>query len=210
MPQGVDCGERALSTGQSGLGEDMSESVRQQIIISGVGGQGVLFVTRLLAEAAIDKGLRVFTSETHGMAQRGGTVLSHFKVGTFSSPLIRPSQADALLVLKAENLVQHGPFLKNGGWVVVNGTQAIKNDLELSLNSVNADSLAQKIENPKAVNIITLGYALAKAETAADDQINLFCSIADIKAVLKHRFGDKQELLKASIQALETGYEAAS
>ncbi|MDH3344895.1 MAG: 2-oxoacid:acceptor oxidoreductase family protein, partial [Desulfobacteraceae bacterium] len=48
--------------------------MRQQIVISGVGGQGVLFVTRLLAEAAIMKGFSVFTSETHGMAQRGGTV----------------------------------------------------------------------------------------------------------------------------------------
>jgi indolepyruvate ferredoxin oxidoreductase beta subunit len=55
----------------------MGETIMQQIIISGVGGQGVLFVTRLLAEAAIKKGLAVFTSETHGMAQRGGTVLSH-------------------------------------------------------------------------------------------------------------------------------------
>ena len=188
----------------------MSKTVRQQIIISGVGGQGVLFVTRLLAEAAIDKGLRVFTSETHGMAQRGGTVLSHFKVGAYFSPLIRPSQADALLILKAENLAQHGPFLKNGGWVVVNGTHAIKNDHKLSLKSVDADSLAQKIENPKAVNIITLGYALAQSDTIADDQISLFCSIADIKAVLNHRFGNKQELLKASLQALEAGYEAAS
>jgi len=53
----------------------MNASVKQQVIISGVGGQGVLFVTRLLAEAAINKGLPVFTSETHGMAQRGGTVL---------------------------------------------------------------------------------------------------------------------------------------
>ena len=49
----------------------MTGSIQQQVIISGVGGQGVLFVTRLLAEAAINKGLPVFTSETHGMAQRG-------------------------------------------------------------------------------------------------------------------------------------------
>ncbi|MCX5883025.1 MAG: 2-oxoacid:acceptor oxidoreductase family protein, partial [Deltaproteobacteria bacterium] len=52
-------------------------TIKQQIIISGVGGQGVLFVTRLLAEAAMMKGYPVLTSETHGMAQRGGTVVSH-------------------------------------------------------------------------------------------------------------------------------------
>jgi len=74
----------------------MNEDIRQQIVISGVGGQGVLFITGLLADAAIDKGLPVFTSETHGMAQRGGTVISHLKVGDFSSPLIRPGHADGL------------------------------------------------------------------------------------------------------------------
>jgi indolepyruvate ferredoxin oxidoreductase beta subunit len=56
---------------------------QQQIIISGVGGQGVLFVTRLLAEAAIQKGMPVVTSETHGMAQRGGDGHFPFKSGRF-------------------------------------------------------------------------------------------------------------------------------
>jgi len=85
---------------------------QQQIIISGVGGQGVLFVTRLLAEAAIQKGMPVVTSETHGMAQRGGTVISHLKVGDFSSVLIRSRQADGLLALQEENILQHGHYLK--------------------------------------------------------------------------------------------------
>jgi indolepyruvate ferredoxin oxidoreductase beta subunit len=63
----------------------MSKVVKQQILISGVGGQGVLFVTGLLAAAAIEKGLSVFTSETHGMAQRGGTVVAHLKSVTFQA-----------------------------------------------------------------------------------------------------------------------------
>ena len=87
-------------------------SMRQQIVISGVGGQGVLFVTRILAEAAIMKGISVLASETHGMAQRGGTVLSHLKVGNFSSPLIRPGNANGLLALKADSFARHGYFLK--------------------------------------------------------------------------------------------------
>ncbi|MEE4609050.1 MAG: 2-oxoacid:acceptor oxidoreductase family protein [Desulfobacteraceae bacterium] len=87
----------------------MNETIRQQIVISGLGGQGVLFVTRLLAEAAIDARLPVFTSETHGMAQRGGTVVSHLKIGAYASPLIRPGQADGLICLKAENVAAHGP-----------------------------------------------------------------------------------------------------
>jgi len=185
----------------------MTEATRQQVIISGVGGQGVLFVTRLLAEAAINKGLPVFTSETHGMAQRGGTVLSHLKVGDFSSPLIRPLQADILILLKAENLKQHESFLKSGGWAVSNGTGNLDNGSSPAVETVDADALAQKIENAKAVNLIVLGFALATAEkAAADDQ--LFCSVDDIKDVLKNRFGKNQKMLGASLNALEAGYNA--
>jgi len=184
----------------------MTGSIRQQVIISGVGGQGVLFVTRLLAEAAINKGLAVFTSETHGMAQRGGTVLSHFKVGDFLSPLIRPAQADGLLALRAENLAQHGAFLKNGGWVIINGEKKIKNDNFITQDAIDADLLAQEIGNPKAVNLIVLGFALAMAETKGKTRNTLFCSLAEIKAVLEGRFGKNQKMLRASLQALEAGY----
>jgi indolepyruvate ferredoxin oxidoreductase beta subunit len=186
----------------------MTEATRQQVIISGVGGQGVLFVTRLLAEAAITKGLPVFTSETHGMAQRGGTVLSHFKVGDFSSPLIRPRQADILILLKAENLKQHGNFLRAGGWAVSNAAEDLDADFPELVKTIDADTLAQDIENPKAVNLIVLGFALATAERAAADDKQLFCSVEDIKSVLKNRFGKNQKMLDASLKALETGYEA--
>ena len=184
----------------------MSESIQQQVIISGVGGQGVLFVTRLLAEAAINKGLPVFTSETHGMAQRGGTVLSHFKVGDFSSPLIRPRQADILVLLKAENLKQHGPFLKPDGWAVSNCADEPDHDSGTMVKAIDADTLAQDISNPKAVNLIVLGFALATAEKSVDNDKQLFCALEDIKNVLTGRFGKNERMLSASIKALEAGY----
>ena len=186
----------------------MSESVRQQIVISGVGGQGVLFVTRLLAEAAIAKQLPVFTSETHGMAQRGGTVLSHFKVGDFSSPLIRPYQADGLLLLKSENMLQHGAFLKPGGWAMINANNGEDTQTEGLSASIDADAVAQEIENPKASNLIVLGFALAQSEQLSSEYQKLFCSIDDIKDVLNNRFSSKKGLLDASLKALEAGYTA--
>jgi indolepyruvate ferredoxin oxidoreductase beta subunit len=185
----------------------MAKKTQQQLIISGVGGQGVLFVTRLLAEAAINKGLPVFTSETHGMAQRGGTVLSHFKVGDFSSPLIRPKQADGLLVLKAENIKAHKSFLKSDGWAVANAGQDFQQRNEILLRRIDADSLAQEIGNPKAVNLIVLGHALAKAGKAKTKQGKLFCTLTDIKSVLKNRFGKNKKMLEASLKALEAGYK---
>jgi indolepyruvate ferredoxin oxidoreductase beta subunit len=180
---------------------------RQQIIISGVGGQGVLFVTRLLAEAAISKGLPVFTSETHGMAQRGGTVLSHLKVGDFSSPLIRPLQADGLLVLKAENMLPHGGFLKAGGWAVVNGQNDAMPDVDIPADIIDADTVAQNIKNPKSVNLVVLGFALARAEQAGGNQDSLFCNFEDIKSILKDRFAKNKKMLDASLEALQAGYD---
>ncbi len=182
----------------------MSKSIRQQIIISGVGGQGVLFVTRLLAEAAILKGLPVFTSETHGMAQRGGTVLSHLKVGSFSSPLIRPFNADGLLVLKAENIAQHGFYLKKDGWAVVNAHNDFRPEVDITAFTVDADNLSQKIGNPRSVNLVLLGFTMAATSKMYKE--NLFCSVEDIKAVLENRLSHRKEMIDASIKAIETGY----
>lgn len=186
----------------------MPKSIQQQLIISGVGGQGVLFVTRLLAEAAIKKGLPVFTSETHGMAQRGGTVLSHFKVGNFSSPLIRPRQADGLLLLKAENLAAHQNFLKAGGWALSNTGTGNNRSNEIPVHGIDADSLAREIGNPRAINLIVLGFALARAGKIKPQEGKLFCTMADIKAVLKNRFGRNKKMLEASLKALEAGFNA--
>lgn len=184
----------------------MPQSIRQQIVISGVGGQGVLFVTRLLAEAAIDKGLSVFTSETHGMAQRGGTVVSHLKVGNFSSPLIRPFEADGILALKAENIAQHGSFLKPGAWAVVNSVGSVTAGEGIAAFHVDADTLARKIGNPKAVNLITLGYALAVASKNSDLPNKLFCSLEEITHVIESRLASKKDMLTASLKAIEAGY----
>jgi indolepyruvate ferredoxin oxidoreductase beta subunit len=186
----------------------MSQNIQQQLIISGVGGQGVLFVTRLLAEAAIHKGLPVFTSETHGMAQRGGTVLSHLKVGDYPSPLIRPRQADGLLVLKAENMKVHKSFLKSNGWTVVNGYPLDTPAAEGPVYPIDADSLAQQIGNPKGVNLIILGFALAKSRKVKAKPAKLFCTMTDVKSALKKRPGRNKKMLEASLKALEAGYLA--
>ncbi|MDX9822298.1 MAG: 2-oxoacid:acceptor oxidoreductase family protein, partial [Syntrophales bacterium] len=98
--------------------------MKQQIVISGTGGQGVLFVTRVIAEAALREGYPVLTSETHGMAMRGGTVISHVKIGDFRSPLIRTRQADVGLFLAAENLAVHGRYLRPEGRACVNAPGA--------------------------------------------------------------------------------------
>lgn len=188
----------------------MQHETRQQVVISGVGGQGVLFITRLLAEAAIRKGLPVFTSETHGMAQRGGTVVSHLKIGDFSSPLIRPGHADGLLVLKNENLAQHGAFLKPGGWAVVNGRTALPGGAAFNAYSLDADQMAAEIDNPKAVNLIILGAAFSAAAQAQRGPESFFCNAEDIHEILHARLGSRVQMLKASLAAFQAGCSGQS
>lgn len=182
----------------------MTETLQQQIVISGVGGQGVLFVTRLMAEAAIRKGLPVLTSETHGMAQRGGTVISHLKVGPFTSPLIRTGQADIFMALKAEGAAQHGHYLRPEGWAVVNGRPAANDPLAARCRRLDADGLARDIGNARAVNLVVLGGVLG-----VGGREPLFCSLDDIKAVLAERLAAKPDLLEMSHQALDAGLQAA-
>lgn len=186
----------------------MSKAVKQQILISGVGGQGVLFVTRLLAEAAIANKLPVFTSETHGMAQRGGTVVSHFKVGDFSSPLIRPAQAHGLMILKAENLLQHGAYLKPGGWAVVNADGHSAPDLPGECFTVDADALAKRSGQIKSANLVMLGFSLAVAEKKIRAAGRLFCGLKEITAAVSRLYGKKEKQAKAFLKAIQTGYDA--
>ena len=183
----------------------MKTPQQQQIIISGVGGQGVLFITRLLAEAAINKGWPVLTSETHGMAQRGGTVISHFKVGAFASPLIRPGQADGLIAFKAEGVDVHGAYVREGGWIVANSHAPLVSDTAAAVLTLNAEDVAKKINNLRATNLITLGFAIARLPLDGAGSGNLFCTLDDIRMVLEKRLAAKAPLLDAALKALAAG-----
>ena len=91
-----------------------------QYVIVGIGGQGILFSSRVLGHIALSKGERVVGSEVHGMAQRGGSVISHFKVGDYNSPLVKAGEADVLLAFDQNEAVRSMHFLREGGHAVVN------------------------------------------------------------------------------------------
>jgi len=137
--------------------------LKQQIIVSGLGGQGALTVTRLLAEAAAALGLEVITSETHGMAQRGGTVISMVKVGPFRGPLIPAGAADVGLFLAEQNLGVHRGYLAPEARVFVNSSAAGDHF------RVDARRLAEDMGAPVAANLILLGFAVAQG--------GLFCGV---------------------------------
>ena len=174
--------------------------MNHQIIISGIGGQGVLFVTRLLAEACMNDNRHVLTSETHGMAQRGGTVISHLKVGDFKSPLIRPGNADLFVALKPENLDLHYGFLKKSGRAIVNSSEASLTAHTNGAKVLNADFLADQDNNPGSINLYMLGGAMALIPV---------CPIEKIKQQIEIRFAKKDKKVRAkAVMALERGFKA--
>ena len=83
-----------------------------QYVIVGIGGQGILFTSRVLGRVAIGKGLPVIGSEVHGMAQRGGSVISHFKIGGYRSSLVRTGQADVLMAFDQSEGIRNLPYLR--------------------------------------------------------------------------------------------------
>ena len=86
-----------------------------QIVITGIGGQGILFTSRILGHIALSRNEDIIGNEVHGMAQRGGSVVSHIKMGSFSSPLVMPGEADLLLAFDQYEAIRNLHFLKDGG-----------------------------------------------------------------------------------------------
>jgi len=129
-----------------------------QIVICGLGGQGTVFLTRLLAEAAMIEGREVLTAETHGMAQRGGAVQSHVKIGAFEGSTVRRGQADAALVLDGSRVEPARAFLRPEGACFANAGGGIE-----GVRSCDAAAEAARQGAPRATNLVLLGFA-ARAE----------------------------------------------
>lgn len=90
------------------------------VVLCGLGGQGILFMTRILALTAMVQGHRVLGAETHGMAQRGGSVVSHLRIGEAESSLVRAGTAHFLLALDENEGYRNLPFVARKGMMVVN------------------------------------------------------------------------------------------
>jgi indolepyruvate ferredoxin oxidoreductase beta subunit len=90
-----------------------------QIVIAGVGGQGIVTLTELIGESAIKAGLKVTGAETHGMAQRGGSVVSHLRIGLNPiAPLIADGTADIILALEPSEALRHSKLIKSDGTII--------------------------------------------------------------------------------------------
>ena len=147
------------------------------ILMVGIGGQGTILASNILGQACLLEERSVKGAETHGMAQRGGSVESHIRVdGTFG-PLIAPGQADLLLSFDLLEALRYSHYLKPGGTMVVNRhlvlptsvyTQKIdaptEQDIIAALGKfrlclLDADQIAQEAGSPLSQNVVMLGAA---------------------------------------------------
>ena len=176
----------------------------KNIIICGVGGQGTVLAAKVLSQAAISNGDRVLSAETIGMAQRGGSVVSHVRIGEdVYSPLVPQGQADVLIAFEAAEAVRNIAFLKEGGSVIVNkkvvqpvtaslsGKAFDENEMITYLEkvsgnviAVDTDQACKDLGSSKVVNMVLLGAA-SKSGLISKDELK-----AAIKLLVKPEFYD--------------------
>lgn len=148
--------------------------MKTDIILAGVGGQGILSIAAILGAASINENLYLKQAETHGMSQRGGEVVSHLRISDLPvySDLIPMGTADIILSVEPLESLRYLPYLKKDGTVVTNTTEFrnIPNypNLEKTFNElhsklriikIDADKMAHETGNPKASNMVMLGAA---------------------------------------------------
>ena len=174
----------------------------KNIIICGVGGQGTVLAAKVLSQAAIANGEHVLSAETIGMAQRGGSVVSHVRIGDNAfSPLVPQGQADVLIAFEAAEAVRNIDYLKDGGTVIVNkkivqpvtaslsGKAFDENEMIEYLNkragnviAVDTDQACRDLGSPRVVNMVLLGAA-SKSGLISKDELK-----AAIKLLVKPDF----------------------
>ncbi len=148
--------------------------MKKDIILAGVGGQGILSIATTIGLAALKKNLNIKQAEVHGMSQRGGEVVSHLRISDSQifSDLITKGQADMILSLEPLETLRYLPYLNESGWIISNSEPYtnIPNypDLEIVYNEIrkyknhvliNADEIAKKLNAPLSANMVLIGAA---------------------------------------------------
>lgn len=116
-------------------------------IVTGVGGQGTVLASKLIAQSAMNNGMKVRTSETIGMSQRGGGVVSHVRIGDeIHSPLINFNSADVIIGFEPAEAVRYLPYLKEDGTVIVANNPIKPVTDSLADTNYNADEMIQYLQ----------------------------------------------------------------
>lgn len=148
--------------------------MKTDIILSGVGGQGILSIATIIGEAAMNENLYIKQAEVHGMSQRGGDVQSNLRISSkpIHSDLIPLGKADLIISLEPMEALRYVQYLSKDGWIITNSTPFVNipnypdiNDVIAEIKGIknhviiDVDSIAKEVASPRASNIVLLGAA---------------------------------------------------
>lgn len=189
--------------------------MRADIILSGVGGQGILSIAAVIGEAALKEGLYMKQAEVHGMSQRGGDVQSNLRLSDqpIASDLIPKGHADLIISLEPMESLRYLPYLKEDGWLVTNSQPFVNIPNYPDMEKVNeeldklphkvildVEAIAKEVATARAANIVMLGAAVP------------FIGIEynKIEDGIRRIFGRKgEEVVEMNLKALKAGYDVA-
>lgn len=190
--------------------------MKKDIILAGVGGQGILSIAAIIGMAAVKRGLYLKQAEVHGMSQRGGDVQSNLRISdkVIYSDLIPKGQANLIISVEPMESLRYLPMLSKEGWLITN-TKPYVNipnypEIEQVISEIkkikkhiliDADQIAKEIGSPKSANMVILG--------ASSHFLDI--SSTELENSIKTVFGKKgQEIVDLNIKALRTGRDFAS
>jgi indolepyruvate ferredoxin oxidoreductase beta subunit len=191
-----------------------SSKMKTDIILCGVGGQGILSIATIIGEAAMNENLYIKQAEVHGMSQRGGDVQSNLRISSnpIASDLIPRGGADVVISMEPMEALRYLPYLSKNGWIITSSTpfvnipnypdiEVIKKDLAQLPNVIMLD-IEEKAKDagvPRSANVILLGAA----------QKALGIEYEKLEDAIRRVFGRKGDaIVEANIKALAIGKEA--
>ncbi len=186
--------------------------MKKDIILSGVGGQGILSIATVIGEAATEAGINLKQAEVHGMSQRGGDVQSNLRLSNdeIFSDLIPEGQADLIISMEPMEALRYVPYLSKDGWVVTSSeplinipnypeTEAVLKELKAlpHVKLLPIGQLAKDNHMPKSANMILLGMAADTLEIISPEQL---------REAIGRIFARKGEaIVEANYQAFDLG-----
>ncbi len=192
----------------------MNQAKKQKfdLLITGVGGQGAILASDIIGKAAVAAGLPIRAAETHGMAQRGGSVVNHIRIGEDFGSMIPKKGADLMLALEPMEAVRYLDFLKDGGIVIVNTQPVLPVTVTSGLakypdvqeilevlsekyivKAFNADELAYEAGSRLAMNVAMVGAVSGYLPIPKDTLLE------NVKALVP------QKTIEVNIRAFEAG-----
>lgn len=185
--------------------------MKKDIILAGVGGQGILSIAATIGTAAIDLNLYLKQAEVHGMSQRGGDVQSHLRLSSdpIYSDLIPEGKADLIISIEPMESLRYLPMLSKSAWIITN-TQPFINipnypDLDQVIQriksipnhiAINADEIAKEIGSARSANIVILGASAPFLDIAAENLEKAIITIFKNKG---------EEVIQTNLDAFRAG-----